>query len=171
MKLIYLLTGVLICCCSFSNCDKDENFTCVEFKDELTTLDPDLVQVTNYINSRLNLLFPDPTSEDPIGHEATIGGVVVKAEVRTEVTEDRDVGHDDEGIRVDGNGKELQFHCLYLKYLISLDMRLLDNFVNSNIGKQYIRRDTHHHHEHPLMYLLLTISAVTNAGKSKDVNL
>ncbi len=80
MKVIYILSGVLICSFLFSNCDKDENLTCVEFKDELTTLEPDLGQVTNYINSRLNLLFPDPTSEDPIGHEANLNLFAEKLE-------------------------------------------------------------------------------------------
>ncbi len=72
MKLMYLLTGVLICCCSFSNCDKDENFTCVEFKDEVTALDPDPIQATNYVNALLRPLFPYPTFEDPTGHEANL---------------------------------------------------------------------------------------------------
>ena len=69
MKLIYLLSGILFCCCSFSNCDKDENFTCVEFKDEVITLDPDPVQATNYVNALLSPLFPNPTAEDPTGHD------------------------------------------------------------------------------------------------------
>lgn len=72
MKLIYLLTGVLICCCSFSNCDKEENFTCVEFKDEVATLDSDPIQATNYVNALLSPLFPYPTFEDPTGHEANL---------------------------------------------------------------------------------------------------
>lgn len=72
MKLIYLLTGVLICCCSFSNCDETDNFICVEFKDEVIALDPDPVQATNYVNALLSPLFPYPTFEDPTGHEANL---------------------------------------------------------------------------------------------------
>ena len=72
MKLIYLLSGVLICCCSFSNCDKDENFTCVEFKDEVIALDPDPEQAMNYVNALLSPMFPYSTMEDPIGHEANL---------------------------------------------------------------------------------------------------
>ncbi len=72
MKLIYLLTGVLICCCSFSNCDKDDNFTCVEINDGLTTLEPDPDKLTNYINVLLSPLLPNPTAEDPIGHRENL---------------------------------------------------------------------------------------------------
>lgn len=72
MKFIYLLTGVLICCCSFSNCDKDENFTCVEIKDGLATLESDQVQLTNYINALLSPLLPNPTAEDPAGHRENL---------------------------------------------------------------------------------------------------
>ncbi len=72
MKLMYLLTGVLICCCSFSNCDETDNFICVEFKDEVIALDPDPVQATNYVNVLLSPLFPYPTFEDPTGHEANL---------------------------------------------------------------------------------------------------
>jgi hypothetical protein len=72
MKLIYLLSGILIVCCSFSNCDKEENFTCVEFKDEVTSLDPDPVAATNYVNALLSPFFPSPTVEDPLGHEANL---------------------------------------------------------------------------------------------------
>ena len=56
MKLIYLLTGVLICCCSFSNCDKDENFSCPGFKDEVVTLDPNPV-----VNCTLDIRTPVDT--------------------------------------------------------------------------------------------------------------
>lgn len=72
MKLIYLLTGVLICCCSFSNCDGIEGFTCVAFKDELIALDPSPVPTTNYVNSLLGSLSPNPTVEDPTGHEENL---------------------------------------------------------------------------------------------------
>lgn len=72
MKLIYLLTGVLICCCSFSNCDKDDNFTCVDIKDGLTKLEPEQVQVANYINALLSPLLPNPTAEDPTGHRENL---------------------------------------------------------------------------------------------------
>jgi hypothetical protein len=85
MKLIYLLSGILICCCSFSNCDKDENFTCVEFKDEVTTLDPDPVHATNYVNVLLSPLFPYPTLEDPLGHEANLSLFAEKLEQHCDV--------------------------------------------------------------------------------------
>lgn len=85
MKLMYLLAGVLICCCSFSNCDKDENFTCVEFKDEVIALDPDPIQATNYVNALLRPLFPYPTLEDPIGHEANLILFAEKLEQHCEI--------------------------------------------------------------------------------------
>lgn len=72
MKFIYLLTGVLICCCSFSNCDETEDFTCVEFKDQVATLEPDPVQARNYINAMLARFSPNPTTEDPIGHNENL---------------------------------------------------------------------------------------------------
>ncbi len=72
MKFMYLLTGVLICCCSFSNCDETEDFTCVEFKDQVATLEPDPVQAKNYINAMLALFSPNPTTEDPIGHDENL---------------------------------------------------------------------------------------------------
>ena len=72
MKLMYLLTGVLICCCSFSNCDKDENFSCPGFKDEVVTLDPNPVLATDYVNTMLSQLFPNPTAEDLLGHESNL---------------------------------------------------------------------------------------------------
>ncbi len=72
MKRIYLLTCVLIYCCSFSNCDGTDQFACVELSDELISLDPDPVHATNSINAWLSVLPPDPTLNDPLGHEQNL---------------------------------------------------------------------------------------------------
>jgi hypothetical protein len=72
MKLIYLLTGVLICCCSFSNCDDAEYFSCIELKAELSSFDLEHAELTSFINAQLGTFPPNPTDADPLGHEQNL---------------------------------------------------------------------------------------------------
>jgi hypothetical protein len=76
MKYIYLLTGILICCCSFSNCDEVAGATCDAVIYELVFLDPDLAEAKNHINSLLMDLPPVATVGDPIGHEENLNTFV-----------------------------------------------------------------------------------------------